>query len=119
MAARGENWPYPPEIADRATSIEAELGRAIERDALATDCVAQVVDAARNLDARGAAAMLDAWRQLARAGLGGAAVRWQDQQGIRRGKAYDVDEEGALVVDSAEGRVRLVAGEVQWERLTE
>jgi biotin-(acetyl-CoA carboxylase) ligase len=44
-------------------------------------------------------------------------VRWSDQGSERRGLARDIDEDGALLVES-NGRVeRLVAGEVMWERL--
>jgi BirA family biotin operon repressor/biotin-[acetyl-CoA-carboxylase] ligase len=110
---------YPPEIAARATSIETELGRSIDRDTLASACVARVVEAAESLDAGAVEGMLQDWRRLARAGLGGAMVSWQDQGGVHRGAARDVDPEGALVVESATGMQRLVAGEVHWERLVE
>lgn len=110
---------YPLDIADRATSIEAELGRAVERDALTSDCIARVVEAVRSLDEGGAPAMLAAWRGLARAGLGGARVCWQNTAGVHRGAARDVDSDGALIVETEAGVERLVAGEVRWERLTE
>jgi BirA family biotin operon repressor/biotin-[acetyl-CoA-carboxylase] ligase len=109
---------YPPEIADRATSIEAELGRAIDRERLAGVCVAAVMESAALLDGDGAGAILEAWREFARAGLGGALVRWLDQAETRHGTVRDIDADGALLVDAG-GRVeRLVAGEVQWERLS-
>jgi biotin-(acetyl-CoA carboxylase) ligase len=58
------------------------------------------------------------WRRFGGAGLGGAAVRWNDRGVDRRGAARDIDLDGALVVD-ADGRTeRLVAGEVTWERLS-
>jgi biotin-(acetyl-CoA carboxylase) ligase len=44
-------------------------------------------------------------------------VRWTEQGEDRRGIARDIDETGALVVDAAGQRQRLVAGEVLWERL--
>ena len=50
-------------------------------------------------------------------GLGGAPVRWQDAQSERRGLARDIDEDGALLVEVGGASVRLVAGEVIWERL--
>jgi biotin-(acetyl-CoA carboxylase) ligase len=60
---------------------------------------------------------VDAWRAYGRAGLGGAAIRWNDETGERRGVARDVDDTGALLVDADGARTRLVAGEVIWERL--
>jgi biotin-(acetyl-CoA carboxylase) ligase len=45
-------------------------------------------------------------------------VRWLDQHTERRGFAQDIDEDGALLVESNGRLERLVAGEVMWERLS-
>ena len=42
----------------------------------------------------------------------GRRVSWQTPEGPREGLARDVDEEGALLIDTAEGSVRIAAGEV-------
>ena len=42
----------------------------------------------------------------------GRRVYWQGQDGTQEGVAVDVDETGALCIDTAGGRVRLAAGEV-------
>jgi BirA family biotin operon repressor/biotin-[acetyl-CoA-carboxylase] ligase len=108
---------YPAEIADRATSIEAELGRSIERAALVVELLARLRDALDRLRAGESGWVCEEWRRWGRAGLGGASVRWADQHGPRHGLARDIDEDGALLVES-NGRVeRLTAGEVMWERL--
>lgn len=108
---------YPAEIADRATSIETELGRSIDRAALVVEVLARLRDALERLRAGESAWVCQEWRRWGRAGLGGASVRWSDQGSERRGLARDIDEDGALLVES-NGRVeRLVAGEVMWERL--
>jgi len=109
---------YPPEIADRATSIETELGRPVDRAALVVEVLARLretVDRLREGDARWVS---DEWRRWGRAGLGGATVRWIDQHTERRGFAQDIDEDGALLVESNGRLERLVAGEVTWERLS-
>jgi BirA family biotin operon repressor/biotin-[acetyl-CoA-carboxylase] ligase len=56
--------------------------------------------------------VLAAWRQ--RDALAGRVVRWSD--GSSEGTAAGVDETGALIVDTANGRVTLDAGEVHLER---
>ena len=109
---------YPPEIADRATSIETELGRAIERSALVVEILARLRDAIERLRSGDAGWVAAEWRRWGRAGLGGARVRWVDQRVERHGFAQDIDEDGALLVESNGRLERLLAGEVTWERLS-
>jgi len=109
---------YPHEIADRATSIEAELGRPIERAPLVIELLVALRDAAVTLDAGRHDAVCREWRALASVGLAGATVRWRDHDVERRGRAHDIDVDGALLVET-DGRVeRLIAGEVRWEGLS-
>ncbi|MFI5179152.1 MAG: biotin--[acetyl-CoA-carboxylase] ligase [Vicinamibacterales bacterium] len=109
---------YPPEIADRATSIETELGRSIERAAVVVEVLSRVRDAIEQFRGGEVNWVCHEWRRLGRAGLGGASVSWSDQGVAHHGLARDIDEHGALIVES-NGRVdRLVAGEVTWERLS-
>jgi hypothetical protein len=44
-------------------------------------------------------------------------VRWCDGGRERRGRARDIDVDGALLVDVDGRRERVVAGEVLWEPL--
>jgi BirA family biotin operon repressor/biotin-[acetyl-CoA-carboxylase] ligase len=106
---------YPPDLRDRATSIETELGRFTDRAPLVVECLARLADRMGQVRARDDDGICREWRRLGRGGLG-QAVRWQDQGVERTGVARDIDAAGALVVDS-EGRTeRLVAGEVLWDR---
>ena len=109
---------YPPEIASRATSLETELSRAIDRPRLVVETLASLADVTERLWNGEAAWVVEEWRRLGRAGLGGAPVRWNDRGVDRRGSARDLDADGALLVETNDGRERLVAGEVTWERLT-
>ena len=108
---------YPPDVADRATSIEGELGRPAERGALVVALLAAVrAGVSRLRDEPGHAWVRDAWRELAAPGSLGARVRWTDAAGDRRGLARDIDVDGALLVDADGRRERIIAGEVTWER---
>jgi len=109
---------YPPEVADRASSLEAELGRPADGVRLAVEVLAEVQAMVRHLDASDRAWVLDEWRRFAAAGLRQAAVCWQDRGEVRRGWARDVDDDGALVVERDGQRERIVAGDVTWERVT-
>jgi len=116
---------YPPELARRATSLEAELGRPVDRAAIVVECLAGLAAMAAELRADRSDTILSEWRRLGRAGLDGAQVRWFDHGEERRGTARDIDLDGALLVEPADssaargrGMERLIAGEVTWERLS-
>jgi BirA family biotin operon repressor/biotin-[acetyl-CoA-carboxylase] ligase len=108
---------FPPEIADRATAIELETGRDVDVPACAVEVLVALDDIITRLGEGQREAIVAEWRRLGRAGLAGTPIRWNDEQGPRRGVARDVDDAGALVVDADGRRERLVAGEVIWERL--
>ena len=104
---------FPPELSDRASSLEGELGRAIDRAQLCAESIAAL--AARYADLRAGRfdAILDAWRDRAPASRG-ARVRWEAPDGTRSGITAGVDEMGALLVRSGGAIERLVAGEITW-----
>jgi BirA family biotin operon repressor/biotin-[acetyl-CoA-carboxylase] ligase len=103
----------------RATSIETELGRDVDRSRVIAEVLCALRDVFAHLSEGGAglAWTCEAWRRLGRAGLGGAAVRWQDGDRARRGAAIDIDASGALLVETDGAIERLVAGEVIWEMM--
>jgi len=109
---------YPQELRDRATSVETELGRTIERGPLVALFLAELADVIGRMRAGDTAWLCDEWRAYGRAGLGRRSVRWQQGGAWRHGAAVDIDEEGALVVHTPAGRERIVAGEVFWERVS-
>jgi len=100
-------------VADVATSIEGELGRPVDRGLVLAECLASLAERTEELATLGAAPVLVAWRRRA-ASLMGRRVEWDTSEGLRTGTALDVDAEGGLVVETASGRARIVAGEVRW-----
>jgi BirA family biotin operon repressor/biotin-[acetyl-CoA-carboxylase] ligase len=109
---------YPREIADRATALESELGRSVDRAALAVELLCQLRAIMERLHGGDAEYVRSAWREFGGIGLRNERVRWSDARGERRGRAVDLDLDGALVVQ-VDGRAeRLIAGEVVWESLS-
>jgi BirA family biotin operon repressor/biotin-[acetyl-CoA-carboxylase] ligase len=109
---------YPPELSDRATSIEAELGRPTERAVLVVECLRRLAGRVRQLRQTGREGIVGDWRTLGRAGLNGASVRWRASSGERRGLAREIDADGALLVERDGQLERIIAGEVLWDRMS-
>jgi BirA family biotin operon repressor/biotin-[acetyl-CoA-carboxylase] ligase len=109
---------FPASLSRRATSIETELGRSVDRARLVVQLLISM-RAMMGLVHEGRRGDIAArWREFAGAGLRGADVRFSGVNGRSRGSAMDIDDEGALLV-SVQGRVeRVIAGEVAWEMLS-
>ena len=104
---------YPPDIAQRATSIEGELGRRVDRGTVMTECLAAFAAHYERLGAHSQHDVLDAWRRRA-AGSLGRRVEWEANGSVHRGLAEDVDARGALLVRTDAGVTRVISGEVRW-----
>ncbi len=105
---------FPPNLRDRATSLESELGRACDRAMLFAETLAA-------LDARYADllegrfdAILDGWRRRAPAARG-ARVTWSTPAGPVSGVTDGIDDDGALLVRTSKGTEKVIAGELTWE----
>lgn len=104
---------WPRELAAIATSLEGELGRAVDRVAVRDALLTELDAAVAQLRAGGHAAMLEAWTSMAR-GARGAEVSWQAGHETKRGVTAGIDDEGALLVRHGGVTSRLLAGEVIW-----
>ncbi|MEX2270221.1 MAG: biotin--[acetyl-CoA-carboxylase] ligase [Vicinamibacterales bacterium] len=103
----------PQELRAIATSLERELGRAVERRALEEAVMRALDDALAQLRAGRDEMMLHDWMALAPESRG-ARISWRTREGDRGGITAGVDADGALLVQTADGLQRLVAGEVIW-----
>ena len=104
---------YPPDLASRVTSLETELGRAIDRAALSAESLAMLAERYRDLIDGRYDAILDGWRSRA-FGARGARVEWDTPAGVRTGITEGIDDMGALLVRVGGSVERIVAGEVRW-----
>jgi BirA family biotin operon repressor/biotin-[acetyl-CoA-carboxylase] ligase len=105
---------YPPELADRVTALETELGRPVDRGVVLAHTIAALDRRYRDLLAGEYDAILDAWRSRA-PGHREARVNWDAPEGLRRGTTVDIDADGALIVRTERGVEHLRAGEVRWD----
>lgn len=104
---------YPPDIRDRATSIEEEVGRGPDRGALVAHLLIGLMQGRAELQAGRAHVVLQRWRDRATASIG-REVQWDTPRGRLRGLTRGIDESGALLVDAGGDVHRIVAGEVTW-----
>jgi BirA family biotin operon repressor/biotin-[acetyl-CoA-carboxylase] ligase len=102
----------PRDVVARATSLEQELGRSVERGLVLAECLAALAERYRQLRQGDAAAVMADWRARA-ATTFGRSVEWNDGTD-RRGIAQDVDEHGALIIQTDGGAVRIISGELRW-----
>ena len=103
----------PAELAPRVTSIEAETSRPADRALMLAEILAALGERYRDLQSGRFDAILAAWRRLAWA-LPAAPVEWDSPAGVVRGRAEDIDRQGALIVRVGDRVERVVAGEVKW-----
>lgn len=104
---------YPPEIGDRATSLETELGRPIDRATLCAETLAAISERYRDLLAGRFDAILDGWRGRASSSRG-ARVRWMTPSGSASGVTAGIDDRGALLAQVGDRVETIVGGEVTW-----
>jgi BirA family biotin operon repressor/biotin-[acetyl-CoA-carboxylase] ligase len=99
---------YPPDVAARATSIEDELERAVDHEALLAGILAQLDQRLEQLS-RDPGDILRAWRAVSPSAHG-TRVEWDGRHGVTAG----IDDTGALLVATAAGVERIIAGQLHW-----
>jgi len=104
----------PPELGDRATSLESELGRPVVRDHVLVETLAALAHRYDDLVSGRFDAILAACRSRAPAACG-ANVTWTKDGVSRSGVTANIDERGALLVRVDDGIERIVSGELRWD----
>lgn len=104
---------YPASIADRATSIESELGREPDAAAVLAATLCALAECTKMLIDGQSTALLRQWRQLAPS-VSGHTVEWDAAGGPMSGVSAGIDETGALLVRAGDRVERVISGEVRW-----
>jgi BirA family transcriptional regulator, biotin operon repressor / biotin---[acetyl-CoA-carboxylase] ligase len=105
---------YPPELADRASSIETEIGRHVEAPVVFAEVLAALAAELAPLSRGDAAGLLMRWRHLAPT-ASGTTVECDTPHGRLVGLASGIAEDGALLVKVGNRLERVIAGEVLWK----
>ena len=104
---------FPPDVGHRATSIETELGRPIDRYLVLAETLAAVASRYGDLLDGRFDAILDAWRRRAPM-ASGHRVSWTTTTRVRTGITAGIDSHGALLVRTDGEMERIVSGELSW-----
>jgi BirA family biotin operon repressor/biotin-[acetyl-CoA-carboxylase] ligase len=104
---------YPQEIAARATSLEVELGRPVDRGLALASCLAALARQYDELRHGQVAALLTTWTSYAATTLN-RRVECVRAAGPVTGIAEGIDGTGALLVRTGTTVIRVISGEVTW-----
>ena len=102
---------FPAELRDSATSLKAELGKALSRAELAVEILRQLDADYAKIIAGGFAAIADEWEEHCTTIGRQVTIRAGDRE--VRGRAESLGEDGALLVRTEHGHLeRVVGGDV-------
>ena len=101
---------FPPEVKDIATSLAIIKGEKLSRVKLFAEIITAMEDLYLSAQQEGFGPVLDEWRQYTV--TLGQEVNVIGINETFSGRAADIDEDGALLVDTADGRCRVLAGDV-------
>jgi len=104
---------YPPDVADRASSIEAELGRTVDPGPILAEVLGALGAELPMLSRGEASGMLARWRALAPSTVG-ARVECERPTGRLTGVTAGIGDDGALLVKVEKRIERIISGEVIW-----
>jgi BirA family biotin operon repressor/biotin-[acetyl-CoA-carboxylase] ligase len=104
---------FPQELQDRASSVFIETGRRVDRAAFARSLFQHFERSYLEFCRGGLEAIAGEWQQ--RSILHGKQVVAAGPRGSISGTCVGLDEDGALLLDTPEGRQRVVAGDVTIE----
>jgi BirA family biotin operon repressor/biotin-[acetyl-CoA-carboxylase] ligase len=101
---------FPDELQRTATSLKKESGREFERCSITRDFFERFEKAYLQSQKSGYARFLKEWKM--KSGLFGKEISLEQSGNILRGRAIDLDTDGALVIKNHERVIRVFAGDV-------
>jgi BirA family biotin operon repressor/biotin-[acetyl-CoA-carboxylase] ligase len=104
---------YPADIADRATSLAAELARPVDPGPLLAECLAALARRLSELRSGDGPRVLQRWTELAPSARG-SRVACESTSGTVAGVTAGISEDGALLVRSRAGVQCIRSGPVRW-----
>jgi BirA family biotin operon repressor/biotin-[acetyl-CoA-carboxylase] ligase len=106
---------FSKEIRSLATSLKREMGQSISRKAFLQTLLEELEMWYETFLKKGASPILKAWRDKAQ--IQGRPVKVTSFGEVLSGTAIDVDNDGALILETKAGeRKRVVAGDVEYKR---
>lgn len=105
---------FPKEVRGLATSLKKETGRTVSRKAFLQLLLKELEEWYILFMEKGAAPILKAWRDRAR--IKGRRIKVHSFKETLIGVAMDIDSDGGLILETTEGRKKVVAGDIEYER---
>lgn len=104
---------FPPELADRVSAIEIELGRPADAGPVLAQVLVALNRTVEELASAGPPALLTRWLELSPSACG-ERIEWDAPHGVQTGVTAGLAEDGALLARTPGGLARIIAGEVRW-----
>jgi BirA family biotin operon repressor/biotin-[acetyl-CoA-carboxylase] ligase len=104
---------FPPDLADRAGSIEGELGRHVDAGPVLAQVLVALNRTVEELTAAGPPTLFTRWLELSPSAYG-ERLEWNAPHGVQSGVSAGLAEDGALLARTPDGLARIIAGEVRW-----
>ncbi|HCB93776.1 MAG TPA: biotin--[acetyl-CoA-carboxylase] ligase [Selenomonas sp.] len=103
---------FPPELQETATSLQIIKGTGIPRLKIFQSVLENMEDLYTTATSRGFSPIMDEWRKCSSTLGHEVQVIGVGQDDRFTGKAVDIDDDGALIIDTEKGRRRVLAGDV-------
>ena len=104
---------YPPDLADRASSVETELGRSADSGLVLAETLSVLAASFERLRSGDFHPVLDRWRALAPSSRG-SRVEWESSGVTLAGTSQGIADDGALLVRAGDRVERIISGELRW-----
>ena len=104
---------YPPDLADRASSVETELGRSADSGLVLAETLSVLAASFERLRSGDFHPVLDRWRALAPSSRG-SRVEWESSGVTLAGTSQGIADDGALLVRVGDRVERIISGELRW-----